>query len=258
MKFTRRMVLIPEGLLDTLERKENIQTTPITKSIIRIDQKMDDILEDKTAQPDTKVAEYNQNLQRYLDVHEKNRAFVPTVKIQQEPVSQPTDGPSEIPQQASPENTPKEHLSEGEILDAVPKTSKTLAKSMITRLKANSEHITWNDKGEITVNGHKIPGSNIIDLINDQLRDRKNFNPTGWETFSESLSKINMPKYLMRNERRKSHIAQVQSTPSTSAIPSTEKFSFPPTPPTTPRTSKIPTFRRTKTAKRFSDKWITY
>ena len=259
MKFTRRMVLIPEGLLDTLERKENIQTTPITKSIIRIDQKMDDILEDKTAQPDAKVAEYNQNLQRYLDVQEKNRAFVPTVKIQQDPAPLPTDGTSETPQQNNPEETTAERLSEGEILDSVPKTSKTLAKSMINRLKANREHITWNDRGEITVNGHKIPGSNIIDLINDQLRDRKNFDPTGWETFTESLSKINMPKYLMRNERRKSHISQVQAdSPASAATPSTEKFSFPPTPPTTPRTSKIPTFKRTRTAKRFSDNWIRY
>jgi len=261
MKFTRRMVLIPEGLLDTLERKENIQTTPITKSIIRIDQKMDDILEDRMAPPDDKVAQYNQNLQRYLDVHEKNRAFVPTVKIQQELPTLPNDSndSSEISQQnAVPEAPSTEHrLSEGEILDSVPKTTKALAKSMITRLKANKEHITWNDKGEITVNGHTIPGSNIIDLINDQLRERKNFDPTGWETFTESLSKINMPKYLMRNERRKSHIAQLQNTPTSTATPSVQKFSFPPTPPTTPRTSKIPVFRRTRTEKRFSDNWIT-
>jgi len=257
MKFTRRMVLIPEGLLDTLERKENIQTTPITKSIIRIDQKMDDILEDRTTPPDDKVSQYNQNLQRYLDVHEKNRAFVPTVKIQQEPLPLPNDS-SEPPQPSIPDQeTTTDRLSEGEILDSVPKASKTLAKSMITRLKANQEHITWNDKGEIAVNGHEIPGSNIIDLINDQLRDRKNFDPTGWETFTESLSKINMPKYLMRNERRKSHILQLHNSPSSSATPSTEKFSFPPTPPTTPRTSKIPTFRRSRTEKRFSDNWIT-
>jgi len=142
MKFTRRMVLIPEGLLDTLERKENIQTTPLMKSIIRIDQKMDDILEDKNAPSDDKVAQYNQNLQRYLDVHEKNREFVPTVKIQQEtPVPTNVDS-AESPQEIhSEELTARERLSAEEIIDAVPKTSRTLAKSMITRLKANKEHL---------------------------------------------------------------------------------------------------------------------
>jgi len=258
MKFTRRMVLIPEGLLDTLERKENIQTTPLMKSIIRIDQKMDDILEDKNAPSDDKVAQYNQNLQRYLDVHEKNREFVPTVKIQQEtPVPTNADSAKSPQEIHSEEPTARERLSAEEIIDAVPKTSRTLAKSMITRLKANKEHITWNDKGEIAVNGHTIPGSNIIDLINDQLKGRKNFDPVGWETFTESLNKINMPKYLIRNERRKSHLTQVERSPET---PSTEQFSFPPTPPSTPRTSssKVPSFRRIRTEKRFSNNWIEY
>lgn len=86
MKFTRRMVLIPERLLDTLERKENIQTTPITKSIIRIDQQMDDILEDKTTPPDDKVTQYNQNLQSYLNVHKKTENLFLQLKFSKRPL----------------------------------------------------------------------------------------------------------------------------------------------------------------------------
>ena len=35
--------------------------------------------------------------------------------------------------------------------------------------------------------GQPIPGSNIIDLVNDVLRHRKGIEPTGWETFAEGL-----------------------------------------------------------------------
>ena len=50
--------------------------------------------------------------------------------------------------------------------------------------------------------GEIIPQSNISDLISDALRARKNFNPTGSKEFFRVLSKINMPKDLVRNEER--------------------------------------------------------
>ena len=50
--------------------------------------------------------------------------------------------------------------------------------------------------------GESIPQSNISDLISDALRARKNFNPTGSKEFFRVLSKINMPKDLVRNEKR--------------------------------------------------------
>ena len=50
--------------------------------------------------------------------------------------------------------------------------------------------------------GENIPQSNISDLISDALRARKNFNPTGSKEFFRVLSKINMPKDLVRNEGR--------------------------------------------------------
>ncbi len=47
-----------------------------------------------------------------------------------------------------------------------------------------------------------IPQSNISDLISDALRARKNFNPTGSKELFRVLSKINMPKDLVRNQER--------------------------------------------------------
>ena len=37
-------------------------------------------------------------------------------------------------------------------------------------------------------------------LVNDSLRQRKNFNPEGWELFSKALGHLNVPEGIVRNE----------------------------------------------------------
>ena len=44
--------------------------------------------------------------------------------------------------------------------------------------------------------------SNIADLINDQMRSRKTFNPRGWLSFTEAVKEINVPNDLIGNPRR--------------------------------------------------------
>ena len=48
--------------------------------------------------------------------------------------------------------------------------------------------------------GTTIPGTNIVDLVNDSLRQRKNFNPEGWELFSKALGHLNVREGIVRNE----------------------------------------------------------
>lgn len=259
MKYSKRMVLVPEEFMDMMERKENIQTAPMTKSMIRLDKEMDGILEDGKKATDDKISQYHQDLQRFLEIQEKKKQYIPTVKIHEEKTPRPTSQEDDTSNEEShePGVVEKRHLSDDEILESVPKNSRTLARSMINRLKANREHISWNDKGVTTINGHPVPGSNIIDLVNDQLRSRKDFDPKGWELFTESLDKINMPKYLMRNEKRRSHIAQLQEKRTPLPAKTNNEFNFPPTPPSTPRSIESPVFRKRK-IKRFSDNWIPY
>ncbi len=76
------------------------------------------------------------------------------------------------------------------------------AAALLNRLKARPDVITWDKSGEVSVAGETIPQSNISDLISDALRARKNFNPTGSKEFFRVLSKINIPKDLVRNQER--------------------------------------------------------
>ena len=88
------------------------------------------------------------------------------------------------------------------IVRGIPKTMKTRAQALLERLKEREDVVTWDDMGQVLLNGVLIPKSNISDLISDAMRPRKHFNPVGVREFYNVLNEINIPKDLVRNERR--------------------------------------------------------
>ena len=70
------------------------------------------------------------------------------------------------------------------------------------RFLHKNDQIGWEEDGRVTYKGQPIPGSNITDLINDQMRSRKNINPHGWQQFSSALKLMNVPTDLIGNKRR--------------------------------------------------------
>ena len=93
-------------------------------------------------------------------------------------------------------------LSVEMIVRGIPKTMKSRAEALLAHLKERGDVITWDDMGQVLVDGVLIPKSNISDLVSDAMRSRKHFNPVGVREFYSVLSKINVPKDLVRNERR--------------------------------------------------------
>ena len=93
-------------------------------------------------------------------------------------------------------------LSVEMIVCGIPKTMKTRAEALLAHLKERGDVITWDDMGQVLLNGVLIPKSNISDLVSDAMRSRKHFNPVGVREFYNVLNKINVPKDLVRNERR--------------------------------------------------------
>ena len=101
------------------------------------------------------------------------------------------------------EEEPQEDaLSVEMIVRGIPKTMKTRAEALLAHLKERGDVITWDDMGQVLVDGVLIPRSNISDLVSDAMRSRKHFNPVGVREFYNVLNKINVPKDLVRNERR--------------------------------------------------------
>ena len=100
------------------------------------------------------------------------------------------------------EETREDSLSTEMIVRGIPKTMKTRAQALLAHLKEREDVITWDDMGQVLLKGVLILKSNISDLISDAMRPRKHFNPVGVREFYNVLNEINIPKDLVRNERR--------------------------------------------------------
>ena len=100
--------------------------------------------------------------------------------------------------------TPSQLLNatDKEIIDSVPKTMQNRAKLLIQKLKDHLDIISWNDNGQLVLEGSIVPNSNIVDLVNDVMRKRKDFNPEHSNTFAKALAKINVPEDYLRNADR--------------------------------------------------------
>ncbi|KAF4530427.1 hypothetical protein B566_EDAN015258 [Ephemera danica] len=51
-----------------------------------------------------------------------------------------------------------------------------------------------------------LQGSNIIDLLNDVLRNREHGSPVEWEQFARVLASLNIPREFIHNEQRWAYI----------------------------------------------------
>ena len=85
-----------------------------------------------------------------------------------------------------------------QILQNVPKTMQRKAELLLGMIK-NDNNLTWDEQGVVSYKGKRIHGSNIIDLINDAVRQRKGVEPRGWKTFSKALHESNIPQEVIGN-----------------------------------------------------------
>ena len=61
-------------------------------------------------------------------------------------------------------------LSVEMIVRGIPKTMKSRAEALLAHLKERGDVITWDDMGQVLVDGVLIPKSNISDLVSDACR----------------------------------------------------------------------------------------
>ena len=111
----------------------------------------------------------------------------------------------------------KDELREN-IISATPKPYRTRADSLFKFLQGR---VLINDKGEIhDKDGNIIEGSNIGDLIQHAIRDRRrNFIPRGWPHFQENLREANVPNMIL-NYNTLSEIHSPKSSKASSHVSS--------------------------------------
>lgn len=185
MMHANKMILVPHEALGENESA--------TKYISTLDEDMMKILNDKKLPIDAKVQLYNQALRRYQTARYDSEK---PVKLDIFDKSTPTPEVT-----AKVESEPEPIAFENEVLSTVPKTYQKQAGLLLKYIYKNP-HMKWSSKGEMIIDGNKIAGSNIVDLINDCARVRKTDPAVGSDVFLKNLIDENIPKELIVNKKR--------------------------------------------------------
>ena len=185
----KRMVLVPEDAVNRYEQRQRLETSPIMSNMIHKNTQMSNILQREGMSDDQKQKLFNAELERYLELRQQKESQIPNIRVIDNEKGQ---------QQAQPET----QLSDAVVVEPVPKTMRPRATALLKWLKTRPEVVTWDKAGQVKIEGETIPDSNISDLVSDAMRSRKNFNPTGSKEFFQALSKLNVPKDLVRNQER--------------------------------------------------------
>ena len=81
------------------------------------------------------------------------------------------------------EDEEQEKAEDAYILDSIPPRYKQKAKDLLRGLRAGGL-VVWNNIGSVTIDGAVLPGANMVDLVNDVVRDRKRSIPVGHQVAS--------------------------------------------------------------------------
>ena len=202
----KRMVLAPEDAVNRYEQRQRLETSPIVSNMMQKDTQMSNVLLRDGLIDDQKQKLFNAELERYLELRRQKDSQIPSVRVVKDEKEQP------VPEPAMPN---------ADVVESMPPYIRQRATSLLNRLKARPEVITWDKTGQVKIEGEAIPNSNISDLVSDAIRSRKDFNPTGAKELFQALSKLNVPKDLVRNQNRRK---QLDDTPDVSTPKSSDRY----------------------------------
>ena len=136
-----------------MKEKRQDFLSPNLRKYYEARKQMNDWLEKDDMPEDTKANMHAQQLHKVKQV--KNQV----VRPEPSPVQMITH----TEQTMTSESDTSEQLraTDKQIIDSVPKMMKNRAKLLIQKLKDHSDVISWNDNGQLVLDGSTIPNSNI-------------------------------------------------------------------------------------------------
>lgn len=200
------MVLVPQENVERLARISNNKTiqTPGT-TLSRLDEEMSEILNsNKFMNEREKCRAYLQILQRYLYFVEgakrntiASKVFPPKLNTTTtHKITEPIDLEEE-----DEEGEKNDHMNDSFILETVPPKYRQKAKLLLHHIHVNADNrFVWDKYGVVTIDGVRILGSNIVDLVNEAMRSRKTTNPNGRQHFTTFLHSVKVPREFIGNQ----------------------------------------------------------
>ena len=105
---------------------------------------------------------------------------------------------------------------ETHLIDGLPKISRRKGQLLLRHLKQNKNRFQWMDSGELIINGHPIPGSNLTDLVHHVTRNRPTARaPPGAAEFKALLQSTNAPQEALMQRQQQPHAIRASVGPST-------------------------------------------
>lgn len=198
MDHARKMVLVPEESIEKLkiataaapisdnsDKDVSISVQTSGTNLSRLDEEMVKLLNSQTLSDRDKWARYQQVQQRYLNYRNN-------------PVGSSSSSGKKL---SIEKEASRRGVSRETIILSVPQTFKKKTELLLQLLDSPhaEQRIAWDRRGEVTIDDKVLPRSNIIDLINDTIRLRKNIQSRGREYFSWFLRDIGVPAEIFGN-----------------------------------------------------------
>jgi hypothetical protein len=203
MEHTKKMYLVPREVLQLIEEKRNQQVArPLNRTVGALNQSLEETLHRSDLPPDKQLKLFDQQAQRWQTYQDKQNQPLPISLnvIPQENASVVTDSFEGV--KGERKFTPSSDRVEEDVLENVPKSMKHKAQWLLKRIK-HSDAMGWNDKGELVKDGSPVPGSHMVDLINDVVRKRKTApHVAGWQEFANGLRQLHVPQEVVGNPER--------------------------------------------------------
>lgn len=174
----KKMVLVPEALVDTLVRKDETLSTPELDAVVRLGKEMEELRDRRDIGIEDKVRMYKEALRQYLHFRDEFREQ--TVQQRQ---------PPPLITQTQPDVN---------IVDELPKTYRANAQRILDMVKPLLSYD--KETKEITYEGKTVPGSNIVRLLHDTVSKTKRPPPIGVEEFSRAMTKAKVPSHWKKNK----------------------------------------------------------
>jgi hypothetical protein len=194
MKFTKKYILMSEADINHEIRGGNNNKSPMENRMSEFKNEMLNILNksEHDESPETMYAIYQQLFSKYLNLNDNK-----THKID---FQQQTSDTKQF--DFGTENIKNDVGWVDSVTKLLPKNISKKGLLLAERIR-NSDVITVNNKGEISVKNKIVPNSNIIDLITDFSKKSSALRvPMGAQQFARALKHINIPTSFIGNTAR--------------------------------------------------------
>ncbi|GIX81311.1 uncharacterized protein CDAR_251131 [Caerostris darwini] len=173
MEYSRKLILVPEDRVEVADQ------------LTDLDNKMQEIIRTKGLPEREKMNQYLQVLQKFVKIHH--------------PRQERTEEDSEKEEDVKSDSEKEDSITT-KILKAAPVRYLNTARNILDFIKEKPSVLSWTPDGEIVYKGKHLHRTNIVKLVVDLLRNRKQ-SPAGSKEFHLALKEMNVPASYIMNKK---------------------------------------------------------